>query len=161
MSTPLTLRPGHRDDGRPVLTAEGEIDMSNVDRFGTALADAVADAAGRAGGGPVVVDLSAVTYLDSGAINAMFTHAEQLKLVCNPLLVRALIFSGLAEVVDIVEVDAGTADTADADPQDAEIRDSEIQDADTRDADTPNADTRDADIPETDTGEAARPDAGT
>ena len=112
MSTPLTLRTGRRDDGRPVLAADGEIDMSNVDRFGAALAETVAGAA--AGAGPVVVDLTAVTYLDSGAINAMFAHAEQLELICNPLLVRALIFSGLAEVVDIIEVDRGDAGSGDA-----------------------------------------------
>lgn len=141
MSTPLTLRTCHRDDGRPVLAAVGEIDMSNVDRFDAALADAVADAAGRAGGGPVVVDLAAVTYLDSGAINAMFTHAEQLELICNPLLVRALIFSGLAEVLDIVEVEPG--------------------DGDFRQADTGDAETREAETGEAETAEAGRSDAGT
>jgi hypothetical protein len=34
----------------------------------------------------------------------MFNHAERLQLVCHPLLLRALTFSGLAEVVENVEV---------------------------------------------------------
>lgn len=99
MSTPLKLQSGRRADGRPVLTADGEIDMTNLARFSAALTEAVA------GGGPVVVDLTSVTYLDSGAIHAMYGHAEQLQLVCNRLLLRALTFSGLAGVVDRIDVD--------------------------------------------------------
>ena len=40
MTTPLTLTTGRRPDGTAVLTAVGEIDMSNADDLAAALADA-------------------------------------------------------------------------------------------------------------------------
>lgn len=109
MSTSLTLRTSHRPDGRAVLTADGEIDISNLSRFRAALADAVAGtvAGTVADTAPTVVDLTAVTYLDSGAINAMFAYAEQLHLLCNPLVLRTLKISGLADVVHIETPDTG------------------------------------------------------
>lgn len=94
MSTPLTLSTGRGDDGTPVLTATGEIDLSNVDAFSRALADVT-------GGGTAVVDLSAVDYLDSGAINALFTHADHINLVVNPILLPVLTISGLTELVSV------------------------------------------------------------
>ncbi|EUA05636.1 hypothetical protein I547_2243 [Mycobacterium kansasii 824] len=41
MTTPLTLSTERRSDGTPVLIAVGEIDMSNVDAFASALREAV------------------------------------------------------------------------------------------------------------------------
>ena len=41
MTTPLTLSTARRGDGTPVLIAVGEIDMSNVDVFASALREAV------------------------------------------------------------------------------------------------------------------------
>lgn len=54
MTTPLTLSTERRGDGRPVLIAVGEIDMSNVDAFASALREAVG------AGDTLTVDLSAV-----------------------------------------------------------------------------------------------------
>ncbi|MBL7497389.1 STAS domain-containing protein [Frankia sp. CNm7] len=100
MSTPLTLRTIHHPDGRPVLSARGEIDMSNLPEFRAALAAAVT------GSGPIVVDLTAVDYLDSGAINALFVHAEHLHLICNRVLLPALRISGLTELATVEAPDA-------------------------------------------------------
>ncbi|MET8997653.1 STAS domain-containing protein [Amycolatopsis sp. Hca4] len=92
--TPLTLETSRRGDGNRVLTATGEIDLSNVADFSRALGDATAD-------GPVIVDLRAVDYLDSGAINALFAHADQISLVINPVLGPVLTISGLTSLVDV------------------------------------------------------------
>jgi anti-anti-sigma factor len=97
MTTPLTLTTGARPDGAPVLTAAGEIDMSNADTFATALNDA----ATRAGDGPLVVDLTAVHYLDSAGLAALFERAERIRLVIGPLLAPLLEVSGLAELTTI------------------------------------------------------------
>jgi anti-anti-sigma regulatory factor len=106
VSTPLDLRAGRRPDGRPVLAARGEIDMTNLAAFRSALASLVAapPANGTAGvtRDPLaVVDLSAVEYLDSGAINVLFVHADRLHLVCNPVLLPALRISGLTELASV------------------------------------------------------------
>ncbi len=95
MTTPLTLHTDRHADSRPLLTAHGEIDMTNVESFRAALTAAVAE------GGPVVVDLTGVVYLDSGAINALFAHAEDLHLICSPLLLPALRICGLTELATI------------------------------------------------------------
>lgn len=95
MSTPLTVHT-RRDDDVIVLQAIGEIDASNVTRFAEAL-DTVASerAAAR------VVDLSAVEYLDSAAINVLVPHAESLQIVANPLLLRAFQVSGLDKLTTV------------------------------------------------------------
>ncbi|RSN22399.1 anti-anti-sigma factor [Amycolatopsis sp. WAC 04169] len=94
MSTELTLTTDSRDDGVVLLIAAGEIDMSNVDAFGEALADATRN-------GAAIVDLRGVEYLDSGGINALFTYAERIRIRTNELLVPVLTVSGLAELVDV------------------------------------------------------------
>ncbi len=100
MPTQLTLNTDHDADGAPRVIAVGEIDLSNIDVFTQALASA-------SGGmrGPITVDLSAVKYLDSAGINALFNHAEEvdrLRLIVHPFLVRVLSISGLGEVADVV-----------------------------------------------------------
>jgi anti-anti-sigma factor len=67
MPTLLTLDAARSSDGVLVLSATGEIDLSNVDTFDGALTTAVAETA--AGGGMLTVDLSGVEYLDSAAVN--------------------------------------------------------------------------------------------
>ena len=99
MSTPLTLDTARGDDGNIVLIAAGEIDLSNVDAFDAALSTATAEAASS--GGTVVVDISAVEYLDSAAINALFIRADHIHLIAHPLLMPVLTISGLAEIVTI------------------------------------------------------------
>ncbi|MDT5010405.1 MAG: hypothetical protein QOH57_2022 [Mycobacterium sp.] len=97
MATPLNLDIDRRDDGTTVLVATGELDLSNVDVFTHALADAVAEK----DSGVVAVDLSRVEYLDSAAINALYGHTDQIQLIANPLLMPVLTISGLADVVPV------------------------------------------------------------
>ena len=97
MPSLLTLETARSEAGELVLLAAGEIDLSNIDAFNQALAAATAEA----DGGRFTVDLSAVEYLDSAAINALFTHADHIQLISHPLLVSALTMSGLAELVTI------------------------------------------------------------
>jgi anti-sigma B factor antagonist len=97
MTTTLTLTTGVRPDGSPMLTAAGEIDMSNADEFGTALVDAVT----QAGDHRLVVDLTAVEYLDSAGLAALFGQADRIRLVIGPLLAPLLEVSGLAELTAV------------------------------------------------------------
>lgn len=97
MATPLQLSTDRRDDGRLVLTAVGELDLSNVDVFTRALRQAAAGTDGT----PLHLDLSAVEYLDSGAINVLFEHADSIDLVVNPILLPVLTVSGLTGVVPV------------------------------------------------------------
>ncbi len=97
MTTPLTLDTARRNDGNLVLIAAGEIDLSNIDAFNQALSTASNEAG--ASGEPLTVDLSAVEYLDSAAINALFARADDIRLVAHPLLMPILNISGLTELV--------------------------------------------------------------
>jgi anti-anti-sigma factor len=99
MTTPLTLDAARDHDGRLVLTASGEIDLSNIDAFDQALAAATAKAAGS--NGMLIVDLSAVEYLDSAAINALYARADHIRVIAHPTLMPVLRISGLAELVAI------------------------------------------------------------
>ncbi|MFE9011909.1 anti-anti-sigma factor [Streptomyces sp. CS090A] len=89
MTTPLTLTASRRPDGTTVLTAVGEIDMSNAQSLATALDDAP---------GPLVLDLSDVEYLDSAGLSVLFPHAERLELIANPALEPVLSISGLTDL---------------------------------------------------------------
>jgi anti-sigma B factor antagonist len=97
MTTELTLTTGARPDGAPMLTAAGEIDMSNAETFAAALVDAV----DRAGDHPLVVDLTAIEYLDSAGLAALFEQAERIRVVIGPLLAPLLEVSGLAELTSV------------------------------------------------------------
>ena len=99
MPTSLTLDSARSSDGEVVLIAAGEIDLSNIDAFSDALGTACSEAA--VSGGMVTVDLRAVEYLDSGAINALAARADSIKLIADPLLMTGLTVSGLAELVAI------------------------------------------------------------
>ncbi|GHG50746.1 anti-anti-sigma factor [Amycolatopsis bullii] len=77
-----------------MLTATGEIDLSNIADFSRALDDATAD-------GHLVVDLRTVDYLDSGAINVLFTHADRVSLIVNPVLEPVLTVSGLTSLIRV------------------------------------------------------------
>lgn len=92
MATPLRLHTDRQEDGSVVLTAAGELDMSNIAAFSEAVSAAV-DGDSRA----LLVDLSAVEYLDSGAINVLFEHADSIELVVNPILLPVLTVSGLTK----------------------------------------------------------------
>lgn len=98
MATPLEIstRPG--EDGIPVVTVAGEIDMSNAERLRDALgAAAAADGVGD-GGGSFVVDLTRVEYLDSAGVHALFGHASRIRLIAGPLLEPVLTVSGLSGI---------------------------------------------------------------
>ena len=97
MTTSLSLDSAY-DDGKRVLIAAGEIDLSNIDTFRRALADAADDS--DRNGTTLTVDLSAVEYLDSAAINALFDRSERIDaLIAHPLLMSSLTVSGLTELV--------------------------------------------------------------
>ena len=102
MTTPLTLSTHRRPDGTPVVTAVGEIDMSNAGVFRDALIRAAA-ADGR-----LVVDLTGVEYLDSAGLTVLFTHAAHLELIATPMLAPVLTISGLAEMTTMHGLDAST-----------------------------------------------------
>ncbi|MDR3655575.1 MAG: STAS domain-containing protein [Mycobacterium sp.] len=99
MPTLLTLDTARRNNGKLVLAAAGEIDLSNIDTFTQALGTAVTETAGS--GETLTVDLSAVEYLDSAAINALFVHAEQIHLIARPLLMSVFTISGLTELASV------------------------------------------------------------
>jgi len=95
MSTALTLTTARRPDGATVLAAAGEIDMSNAGDFATALAEA--------GDGPLVVDLTAVEYIDSAGLAAIFPYVERVSLVAKPLLAPVLTIAGLDDLTTVDE----------------------------------------------------------
>ncbi len=99
MPTSLTLDTARGGDGRLVLSAAGEIDLSNVDAFTAALTTAMAEVTGSSE--TLTVDLSSVEYLDSAAINVLFLHAEQIRVIAHPLLVRVFDISGLSELAAV------------------------------------------------------------
>jgi HptB-dependent secretion and biofilm anti anti-sigma factor len=99
MSASLTLDIARRGDGTLVLIAAGEIDLSNIDTFNNALSRSTTEAASS--GARLTVDLAAVEYLDSAAINALYNLADHIHLIANPVLMRSLTVSGLAELVTI------------------------------------------------------------
>ncbi|MEU0494150.1 STAS domain-containing protein [Mycobacterium sp. NPDC006124] len=103
MATPLTVNTDQDADGAPRVVAAGEIDLSNIAVFTEALATASAGTRR-----PMTVDMSAVKYLDSAGINALFNHAdevERLRLIVHPFLIRVLTISGLSDVA-VVEAAA-------------------------------------------------------
>ncbi len=95
MTTPLTLTPGRRPDGTALLTAVGEVDMSNSAVLAAALEDPVRR--------PLVLDLTAVEYLDSAGLSVLFAHADHVTLVAAPLLTPVLAISGLTELTTVHE----------------------------------------------------------
>lgn len=99
MTTPLTLDTARGSDGKFVLVAAGEIDLSNIDTFNLALTSAATEATG--GDRALLVDLSAVEYLDSAAISALVRHADQIEVVAHPILMPVLRISGLSELTSV------------------------------------------------------------
>ncbi|UVS78472.1 STAS domain-containing protein [Actinokineospora sp. UTMC 2448] len=101
MTTPLTLTAGHRPDGTPLLTAAGEIDMSNSET----LAEAITATPGH-----LVIDLTAVDYLDSAGLAVLFTHAERIEIIATPLLAPVLTISGLTDLTTVHTVTHDSAE---------------------------------------------------
>ena len=61
-------------EASPIVTAEGEIDLANVDEFSAVLSSAAVDNTS------VTVDLIGVTYCDSAALRELFSVAASAKL---------------------------------------------------------------------------------
>ena len=99
MATQLGVLTSLRDDGMAVLTVNGEIDMSNVGVFTTAIDDAMTPASHD--GGVLRIDLTGVEYLDSAAIDVLFGHADRIRLIVNPILMPVLKISGLTNVTSV------------------------------------------------------------
>jgi anti-anti-sigma factor len=99
MTAPLTLTAGRCPDGTALLTAAGEIDLSNSRDFAAAIDTALDTELGA--GGRLVLDLTAVEYLDSAGLSILFTHAERLELIATPLLEPVLTLSGLADLTTV------------------------------------------------------------
>ena len=99
MTAPLELSTRRGDDGFTVLTAVGEIDMSNAPRFAAALGAAAA--AGQAGA-DFTVDLTAVSYLDSAGLTALLPHASRIRIVAAGVLAPVLAVTGLEPVTTVV-----------------------------------------------------------
>jgi anti-anti-sigma factor len=92
MTRPLTLTRDRRPDGTAVLTVAGEIDMSNTDTLAAALGSAE---------DLLVLDLTAVDYLDSAGLAVLFAHAHRIELIATPLLAPVLAISGLADLTTV------------------------------------------------------------
>jgi anti-sigma B factor antagonist len=94
--TPLDLSAGQGDNGSAIVTAAGEIDMSNA----ASLRDALSSA--TAGGTSVIVDLTRVGYLDSAGLTALLPYARRIRIIATPLLAPVLAISGLDSITTVV-----------------------------------------------------------
>jgi anti-sigma B factor antagonist len=94
--TPLDLSTRRGDDGSTVLTAVGEIDMSNAASVRDALSQAGADGAG------FIVDLTRVAYLDSAGLTALLPYAPRIRIIATALLAPVLAVSGLDPITTVV-----------------------------------------------------------
>jgi anti-sigma B factor antagonist len=96
VTIPLELSIRTDGDGTTVLTAVGEIDMSNAADFRDALSQA---AAGDAG---FVVDLIGVNYLDSAGLTALLPYAPRVRVTATAVLAPVLSVSGLDSITTVV-----------------------------------------------------------
>ena len=96
MTTPLELSARRDASGVMVLTAAGEIDMSNAAGFRDALSQA------GAGGAAFTVDLTAVDYLDSAGLTALLPYASHVKIIATAVLAPVLSVTGLDPVTTVV-----------------------------------------------------------
>ena len=96
MTTPLDLSTRQDGNGRTVLTAAGEIDMSNAAGFRAALSQA------SAGGAEFSVDLTRVVYLDSAGLTALLPYAPRIRVTATAVLAPVLSVSGLDSITTVV-----------------------------------------------------------
>ncbi|MFD2419733.1 STAS domain-containing protein [Amycolatopsis pigmentata] len=96
MKASLTLTSSRKPDGTVVLTAEGEIDMTNSADFATAIEEALPDATGS-----LVVDLTEVDYLDSAGLTVLLNTADRVEIIATPLLAPVLTICGLTELTKV------------------------------------------------------------
>jgi anti-sigma B factor antagonist len=96
VTTPLELSARRDSNGATVLTAAGEIDMSNAAGFRDALSQAGADDA------DFTVDLTGVDYLDSAGLTALLPYAHRVKIIATPVLAPVLSVTGLDPITTVV-----------------------------------------------------------
>jgi anti-anti-sigma factor len=96
VTTPLDLSARRNADGVTVLTAAGEIDMSNAARFRDALSQAGGD------GAAFIVDLTGVDYLDSAGLTALLPYAPRVTILATPVLAPVLSVTGLDPVTTVI-----------------------------------------------------------
>ena len=96
MTTPLELSARRDANGVMVLTAAGEIDMSNAAGFRDALSQA------GTSGADFTVDLTGVDYLDSAGLTALLPYAPRIKIIVTTVLAPVLSVSGLDPVTTVV-----------------------------------------------------------
>lgn len=92
------------------VVATGEIDLATVDRFAAAIARAEQDAEDR-----VVLDLRAVTFVDSSGLRAMLEayrrglgDGRRVAVVCEPGPVRRLLeITGSTTVIEVLDAPPG------------------------------------------------------
>jgi anti-anti-sigma factor len=89
MSNPLTIAAVPAPDGGPGIAASGEIDQNNAHLLQRALQDRTA------GGQPVHVDLSQVTYLDSAGLAVLFAYRGQIRVLAAKVLQPVMEITGL------------------------------------------------------------------
>ncbi|WP_045744440.1 STAS domain-containing protein [Actinoplanes rectilineatus] len=99
MNAALTFATSRRPSGDILLSAVGEIDMSNAATLAAALADAHRDASG----GPVTLDLTGVEYIDSAGLAVLYPHVATLRLVATDLLAPVLTVAGLDDLTTIAD----------------------------------------------------------
>ncbi len=71
MNAPLKIDTVGRD-GSLVLVVQGELDLATAPRLDEALADAIAT-----GASSIVVDLQAVSFMDSSGLHVLIRHAHR------------------------------------------------------------------------------------
>ena len=99
MPTQLNLRTTRRAE-RTELVAVGEIDLSNVGEFKSAIDAAAAETSSISS--QLIVHLAGVEYADSAAINVLSAGADHIdKLIVHPLLMTTFTVSGLTELISI------------------------------------------------------------
>jgi anti-anti-sigma factor len=95
------------DEGGHAVTARGELDAATAPALGRALTEAVG-----AGGGPVLADLTGLTFVDSSGLGVLMKTANQLRrqrraftvrCVPGPVL-RTIQATGLEAALDIERV---------------------------------------------------------
>jgi len=95
MATALEFSRSQDPNGTTIVAARGEIDMSNAG----SLRDALRQAAPN--GNILIVDLTAVEYLDSAGLTALLDYLPRLRLIANPLIEPILTMSGLGTITTI------------------------------------------------------------
>jgi anti-anti-sigma factor len=95
MTTALQITTGHAADGTPQLAAAGEIDLDNAGYFSERLAAALTP------GHSLLVDLTAVQYLDSAALAVLFAQADHIRVRISPINESLFSVSGLGELTEV------------------------------------------------------------